>query len=187
MVVPETGAYASRGTWVRTGDVLGSGTCGYGCLLELWVAKVQTRTARSSPETPSSCTSRGSGRCTTRSIAGINRSVRCRVPRYGVARAGDEPAWRRTRGLHELGDGYTPSFSPTVAGWSNAGLIVADGASLLIDTLFDLTLHRRDARSDAPVARAEAHCRERSTPTATAITATATSCCPSLCRSTPPR
>ncbi len=29
-------SYAARGTWVRTGDVLGSGTCGYGCLLELW-------------------------------------------------------------------------------------------------------------------------------------------------------
>jgi 2-keto-4-pentenoate hydratase/2-oxohepta-3-ene-1,7-dioic acid hydratase in catechol pathway len=29
-------SYASRGTWVRAGDVLGSGTCGYGCLLELW-------------------------------------------------------------------------------------------------------------------------------------------------------
>jgi 2-keto-4-pentenoate hydratase/2-oxohepta-3-ene-1,7-dioic acid hydratase in catechol pathway len=29
-------AYASRGTWVRTADVLGSGTCGGGCLAELW-------------------------------------------------------------------------------------------------------------------------------------------------------
>ena len=29
-------AYASRGTWVRTGDLLGSGTCGAGCLAELW-------------------------------------------------------------------------------------------------------------------------------------------------------
>jgi 2-keto-4-pentenoate hydratase/2-oxohepta-3-ene-1,7-dioic acid hydratase in catechol pathway len=29
-------AYASRGTRVRTGDVLGSGTCGGGCLAELW-------------------------------------------------------------------------------------------------------------------------------------------------------
>ena len=29
-------SYASRGTWVRPGDVLGSGTCGGGCLLELW-------------------------------------------------------------------------------------------------------------------------------------------------------
>lgn len=29
-------SYASRGTVVRPGDVLGSGTCGSGCLLELW-------------------------------------------------------------------------------------------------------------------------------------------------------
>jgi 2-keto-4-pentenoate hydratase/2-oxohepta-3-ene-1,7-dioic acid hydratase in catechol pathway len=30
-------AYASRGTWVRPGDVIGSGTCGNGgCLAELW-------------------------------------------------------------------------------------------------------------------------------------------------------
>ena len=29
-------AYASRGTWVCPGDVLGSGTCGSGCLAELW-------------------------------------------------------------------------------------------------------------------------------------------------------
>ncbi len=28
-------SYASRGTWIRAGDVLGSGTCGAGCLLEL--------------------------------------------------------------------------------------------------------------------------------------------------------
>jgi 2-keto-4-pentenoate hydratase/2-oxohepta-3-ene-1,7-dioic acid hydratase in catechol pathway len=29
-------SYASRGTWVRPGDVIGSGTCGSGCLAELW-------------------------------------------------------------------------------------------------------------------------------------------------------
>jgi 2-keto-4-pentenoate hydratase/2-oxohepta-3-ene-1,7-dioic acid hydratase in catechol pathway len=30
-------SYASRGTWVRAGDVIGSGTCGNGgCLAELW-------------------------------------------------------------------------------------------------------------------------------------------------------
>ena len=28
-------AYASRGAWIRPGDVLGSGTCGSGCLFEL--------------------------------------------------------------------------------------------------------------------------------------------------------
>lgn len=29
-------AYASRGTWVRRGDIIGSGTCGGGCLAEFW-------------------------------------------------------------------------------------------------------------------------------------------------------
>lgn len=29
-------SYASRGTWVRPGDVIGSGTAGGGCLAELW-------------------------------------------------------------------------------------------------------------------------------------------------------
>jgi 2-keto-4-pentenoate hydratase/2-oxohepta-3-ene-1,7-dioic acid hydratase in catechol pathway len=29
-------AYAARGAWVRPGDLLGSGTCGGGCLGELW-------------------------------------------------------------------------------------------------------------------------------------------------------
>jgi len=29
-------SYASRGTWVKAGDVIGSGTCGGGCLAELW-------------------------------------------------------------------------------------------------------------------------------------------------------
>lgn len=29
-------SYASRGTWVQPGDILGSGTCGGGCLFEHW-------------------------------------------------------------------------------------------------------------------------------------------------------
>ncbi|WP_219465353.1 fumarylacetoacetate hydrolase family protein [Nonomuraea rhizosphaerae] len=36
---PQMIAYASRGTEVRRGDVLGSGTCGGGCLAELWGRK----------------------------------------------------------------------------------------------------------------------------------------------------
>jgi 2-keto-4-pentenoate hydratase/2-oxohepta-3-ene-1,7-dioic acid hydratase in catechol pathway len=36
-------SYASRGTWVRAGDVLGSGTCGNGgCLAELWGRRGRT-------------------------------------------------------------------------------------------------------------------------------------------------
>ena len=33
---PALAAYASRGTWIRPGDLLGSGTCQGGCLAELW-------------------------------------------------------------------------------------------------------------------------------------------------------
>jgi glyoxylase-like metal-dependent hydrolase (beta-lactamase superfamily II) len=48
-----------------------------------------------------------------------------------------------TRGLHELGDGLFAFLQPDGGwGWSNAGLVVADHASLLIDTLFDLRLTR---------------------------------------------
>jgi 2-keto-4-pentenoate hydratase/2-oxohepta-3-ene-1,7-dioic acid hydratase in catechol pathway len=36
---PELIAYASRGTMVRAGDVIASGTCRNGCLLELWGRK----------------------------------------------------------------------------------------------------------------------------------------------------
>ena len=38
-------------------------------------------------------------------------------------------------------------------GWSNAGLVVGDGASLLVDTLFDLAAHGRDARGDGAAHR----------------------------------
>ena len=44
-------------------------------------------------------------------------------------------------GLHEIGDGCYAYLQPDGSwGWSNAGLVVGDGASLLVDTLFDLKL-----------------------------------------------
>mgnify|MGYP006270499905 CR=1 FL=1 len=44
-------------------------------------------------------------------------------------------------GLHELGDGCLAYLQPDGSwGWSNAGLVVGDGASLLVDTLFDLRI-----------------------------------------------
>ena len=46
-----------------------------------------------------------------------------------------------TLGLHELGDGCFAYLQPDGGwGWSNAGLVVGDGRSLLVDTLFDLDL-----------------------------------------------
>ena len=45
------------------------------------------------------------------------------------------------RGLHELGDACFAYLQNDGSwGWSNAGLVVGDGASLLVDTLFDLRL-----------------------------------------------
>jgi glyoxylase-like metal-dependent hydrolase (beta-lactamase superfamily II) len=48
------------------------------------------------------------------------------------------------RGLHEVGDGVFAYLQPDGSwGWSNAGLVMGDGGSLLVDTLFDLKLTRR--------------------------------------------
>jgi glyoxylase-like metal-dependent hydrolase (beta-lactamase superfamily II) len=57
-----------------------------------------------------------------------------------------------TRGLHELGDGLFAFLQPD-GGWglSNAGLVVGDDSSLLVDTLFDLRLTQEMLDSMAPV------------------------------------
>ena len=48
-----------------------------------------------------------------------------------------------TRGLHELGGGCHAWIEPDGSwGWSNAGLIVGRGESLLVDTLFDVPMTR---------------------------------------------
>ena len=59
-----------------------------------------------------------------------------------------------TLGLHELGDGCHAYLQPDGGwGWSNAGLIVGDGASLLVDTLFDLKITQRMLDSMSTVTR----------------------------------
>src|SRR6266851_8741316 len=48
-----------------------------------------------------------------------------------------------TKGLHDIGNGCYAYLQPTGSwGWSNAGLIVDSGQSMLVDTLFDLKLTR---------------------------------------------
>src|SRR3954454_12869148 len=57
-----------------------------------------------------------------------------------------------TRGLHELGDGLYAYLQPDGGwGWSNAGLVTAGGASLLVDTLFDLDLTRAMLEAMRPI------------------------------------
>ena len=56
------------------------------------------------------------------------------------------------KGLHELGGGLFAYLQPDGTwGWSNAGLIAADGTSLLVDTLFDLELTREMLDAMRPV------------------------------------
>ena len=57
-----------------------------------------------------------------------------------------------THGLHEIGDGLFAYLQPD-GGWglSNAGLVAGEGASLLVDTLFDLRLTQEMLDAMAPV------------------------------------
>ncbi|HHZ10688.1 MAG TPA: MBL fold metallo-hydrolase [Rhizobiales bacterium] len=49
--------------------------------------------------------------------------------------------WQYTKGMHDLGNGCYAYLVPDGSwGWSNAGLIVDGGATLMVDTLFDLRL-----------------------------------------------
>src|SRR3954451_10794877 len=65
------------------------------------------------------------------------------IPRMNVA---------YEKGLHELSDGLHAYLQPDGGwGWSNAGLITADGTSLLVDTLYDLRLTQEMLDAMAPV------------------------------------
>ena len=55
-------------------------------------------------------------------------------------------------GLDEVADGCHAYLQPDGSwGWSNAGLVVGDGASLLVDTLFDLRLTAAMLDAMAPI------------------------------------
>ena len=59
-----------------------------------------------------------------------------------------------TLGLHETGDGTYAYLQPDGGwGYSNAGLVVGDGSSLLVDTLFDLQLTEAMLQAMAPVTK----------------------------------
>ena len=66
-------AYASRGTWVRAGDVLGSGTCGNGgCLAELWGRRGDQAPPPLQPGDVVEMTVEGIGTIRNRVVAGVD-------------------------------------------------------------------------------------------------------------------
>lgn len=60
-----------------------------------------------------------------------------------------------TLGLHEVAPGTHAYLQPDGGwGWSNAGLVAGEGASLLVDTLFDLRITQRMLDAMAPLTSA---------------------------------
>ncbi|WP_448628371.1 fumarylacetoacetate hydrolase family protein [Geodermatophilus sp. URMC 64] len=76
-------SYASRGTWVRAGDVLGSGTCGNGgCLGELWGRRGELSPPPLRPGDVVEMTVEGIGTIRNRVVEGIDLPpVRAARPR----------------------------------------------------------------------------------------------------------
>lgn len=76
-------SYASRGTWVRAGDVLGSGTCGNGgCLAELWGRRGELSPPPLQPGDVVEMTVEGIGTIRNTVVAGLDLpAVRAARPR----------------------------------------------------------------------------------------------------------
>jgi 2-keto-4-pentenoate hydratase/2-oxohepta-3-ene-1,7-dioic acid hydratase in catechol pathway/glyoxylase-like metal-dependent hydrolase (beta-lactamase superfamily II) len=151
-------AYASRGVMLRPGDVFGSGTVPTCTLIEhldatapesfrgwLHDGDVVTLKVQGLGET----------RQTVRKTAAPQPLPARRNPDAVPAAKRVNPAPAKipyTRGLHEVADRVWAWMLPDGGyGWSNAGLVAGDGASLLVDTLFDLALTREMLDSMAPI------------------------------------
>ncbi len=151
-------AYASRGVMLTPGDVVGSGTVPTCTLVE-----------HLDPTAPESF--RGwlhDGDVVTLKVQGLGETRqivrKSSAPQPLPARPNPDaaPAAKRvnpapakipyTRGLHEVADRVWAWLLPDGGfGWSNAGLVAGDGASLLVDTLFDLPLTREMLGAMAPI------------------------------------
>ena len=142
-------SYASRGVTLNPGDVIGSGTVPTCTLVEHldigspesfagWLRDGDTVTLR--------VEGLGETRQTVRATPPPHPLPPRINPDAPIAPTRTNKAPARityTRGLHNVGDRVWAWTLPDGGyGWSNAGLVAGDGASLLIDTLFDLHLTR---------------------------------------------
>ncbi|OBI80353.1 fumarylacetoacetate hydrolase family protein [Mycobacterium sp. 1245805.9] len=157
-------SYASRGVPLTPGDVVGSGTVPTCTLVEHlnpaalesfpgWLHDGDVVTLRVEGLGETRQTVRASG--PPHPLAARRNPDAAPAP-VRVNRAPAKVPY--TRGLHEVADRVWAWTLPDGGyGWSNAGLIAGDGASLLVDTLFDLALTRemlaamRPVTSSAPI------------------------------------
>ncbi len=151
-------SYASRGVTLTPGDVIGSGTVPTCTLVEhlnptalesfpgwLHDGDVVTLQVQGLGET----------RQTVRASSAPHPLAARPNPDAALAPARVNRARAKvpyTRGLHEVADRVWAWTLPDGGyGWSNAGLVAGDGASLLVDTLFDLALTREMLTAMKPI------------------------------------
>jgi len=158
-------SYASRGVLLRPGDVFGSGTVPTCTLVE----HLRLTDLESFPgwlRDGDVVTLRVQGLGETRQTVRHSPAPRPLPPRPNPDATPDKPRVNPapaklpyTRGLHKVADRVWAWLLPDGGyGWSNAGLVAGDRASLLVDTLFDLALTRemlttmRPITDEAPIA-----------------------------------
>src|SRR6516165_10496606 len=151
-------SYASRGVTLTPGDVVGSGTVPTCTLVEHlsptalesfpgWLRDGDVVTLQVQGLGETRQTVRASG--APQPLAARPNPDAAPAP----ARVNRAPALvPYTRGLHQVADRVWAWTLPDGGyGWSNAGLVAGDGASLLVDTLFDLALTREMLTAMKPV------------------------------------
>ena len=105
-------AYASQDSVVRPGDVLGSGTCGSGCLAELW--------GRNGSKTPPPLTTGDVVRMTVEGIGTIENTVGSRREATTRVPARPRPRNRVAAAVHFRDLGWFPFSSMAAPWWSPA-------------------------------------------------------------------
>ncbi|OBK95764.1 2-hydroxyhepta-2,4-diene-1,7-dioate isomerase [Mycobacterium asiaticum] len=154
-------SYMSRGVPLQPGDVIGSGTAPT-CTLVEHLIKPESFPGwlRDGDVVTLQVEGLGSTRQTVRATPEpvplrprTNPSAAAPVSAPIAARVNPAPAKvPYTRGLHEVADRVWAWTLPDGGyGWSNAGLVAGDGASLLVDTLFDLALTREMLTAMRPI------------------------------------
>src|SRR5271154_3869431 len=151
-------SYASRGVILAPGDVIGSGTVPTCTLVEHlnpaalesfpgWLHDGDVVTLRVQGLGETRQTVRASS--APHPLAARPNPDAAPVPDRVNRAPGKVPY---IRGLHEVADRVWAWTLPDGGyGWSNAGLVVGDGASLLVDTLFDLELTREMLTAMKPI------------------------------------
>ncbi|MCP2258132.1 2-keto-4-pentenoate hydratase/2-oxohepta-3-ene-1,7-dioic acid hydratase (catechol pathway) [Streptoalloteichus tenebrarius] len=146
----EVVSYVSRGVELRPGDVIGSGTVPTCTLIEHFsLMNPGDFPGWLRPGDVVTLAVEGLGRTRQTVVAAPdpaplpprpNPDRRARAPRVNPATS----RFPYERGLHRVGQDVWAWLEPDGGyGWSNAGLVRGDGASLLVDTLFDLPMTER--------------------------------------------